>query len=496
MTRAIRALAAGAFLCAAGAAPGFPIITYPTPVVEYYNATNGHYLLLSDPAEISGVENGAAGAGWKSTGYYFYPLPTTSTPNVCRFYAPGPNSHFFTLDPAECAFLKTHDTGWLYEKLDFAITAPAAGACAADDVPIYRLYNNRAQFNDSNHRFTPDPLVRGEMIARGWVDEGVGFCSSGAGRSPAKTYTIATEQVRPSAECEDESINLGACIALNQVPRLTNKIVSWQPPSYVTKDPLFSPLFVQVTGFDGNVYTAQSAFDPAAVATHSFAQSLLIAPSEFGVHVSYLDRTSGQLASINPLYQFTTTGPAAGAPDRRVFPWNANQENDLLVAFDLEVKMIRRHTADSQAYGHPTLQFLDTRGGNVFYVTLQAYGTGVPGKPGDFVALDTGTGRVIVSTAFRDDPKFGRRIAGNFLHCDGDAASGGCGQTASDTFIFRLGRADFQAVLDLARTANPRLSANPVDYILANFHFNNEIYLGGEIGAHLRNYRLELFAGY
>ena len=40
-------------------------------------------------------------------------------------------------------------------------------------LPMYRLWNGRA---DSNHRFTTDPRIRDEMIARGYVSEGVAMC--------------------------------------------------------------------------------------------------------------------------------------------------------------------------------------------------------------------------------------------------------------------------------------------------------------------------------
>jgi len=47
----------------------------------------------------------------------------------------------------------------------------ASGACAAGTVPVYRLWNNRA---DSNHRYTSDRSTRDQMIAKGYVAEGYG----------------------------------------------------------------------------------------------------------------------------------------------------------------------------------------------------------------------------------------------------------------------------------------------------------------------------------
>ena len=45
------------------------------------------------------------------------------------------------------------------------------GACAAGTVPVYRLWNQRA---DSNHRYTIDRAVRDQMVAAGYVAEGYG----------------------------------------------------------------------------------------------------------------------------------------------------------------------------------------------------------------------------------------------------------------------------------------------------------------------------------
>jgi len=38
-------------------------------------------------------------------------------------------------------------------------------------VPVYRLYNNRA---DTNHRYTTSLAIRSQMIAKGYIPEGYG----------------------------------------------------------------------------------------------------------------------------------------------------------------------------------------------------------------------------------------------------------------------------------------------------------------------------------
>ena len=45
---------------------------------------------------------------------------------------------------------------------------------------------------------------------------------------------------------------------------------------------------------------------------------------------------------------------------------------------------------------------------------------------------------------------------------------------------------------DAARTVDGALSANPADYLLDNYHFNNEVYGDGEIGMNLGGFRLEI----
>ena len=43
--------------------------------------------------------------------------------------------------------------------------------------PVYRLYNNRFQFNDTNHRFTTDFENVAPLQRQGWTYEGVAFCA-------------------------------------------------------------------------------------------------------------------------------------------------------------------------------------------------------------------------------------------------------------------------------------------------------------------------------
>jgi len=162
-------------------------------VVEFYNEWLDHYFMAASTNEIAMLDSGQQG-GWKRTGQSFAAwtearlAPPQAVP-VCRFYAKGPNSHFYTADPAECQQLKdleaaqraqaqgsgTTFLGWGYEGIAFYALLPQGGSCPGGSKPVWREYNGRALKNDSNHRFTPDVAVRDSMA--GWQVEGVAFCT-------------------------------------------------------------------------------------------------------------------------------------------------------------------------------------------------------------------------------------------------------------------------------------------------------------------------------
>jgi hypothetical protein len=162
-------------------------------VVEYYHEALDHYFMAASADEIALLDAGGQG-GWKRTGQRFQAWTRSSDapPNavpVCRFYASGPSSHFYTGDARECDGLKQYEQGaradaiaqgkpflgWAYEGIAFYALVPQNGQCPPSTTPVYRAYNMRAQYMDSNHRFTVDPVVRGSMA--GWADEGAQFCS-------------------------------------------------------------------------------------------------------------------------------------------------------------------------------------------------------------------------------------------------------------------------------------------------------------------------------
>lgn len=163
-------------------------------VHEYYSAAIDHYFVAAGPDEIA-ILDGSTGVGWKRTGQKFRawlkaPEAPASARPVCRFYAAGPNSHFYTADAAECQALKSLEAagkadaqarstkfwGWGYEGIAFYAITPTNGTCPGDTDPVFRSYNDRASQNDSNHRFTVDGVMRSAMRWT-WLDEGAALCS-------------------------------------------------------------------------------------------------------------------------------------------------------------------------------------------------------------------------------------------------------------------------------------------------------------------------------
>ena len=154
-------------------------------VVEFYNTILDNYFITADANEAAAIDAGSAGPGWSRTGTSF---KSGGNKAVCRFYgsqSPGPNSHFYTVDSAECDFLKQLQAAtpatqkrWNFESLDFIATPPANGACAGATVPVYRAYNNGyARGVDSNHRISSSLAAIQAVLARGWSYEGVVMCA-------------------------------------------------------------------------------------------------------------------------------------------------------------------------------------------------------------------------------------------------------------------------------------------------------------------------------
>jgi len=490
--------------------------TGPRPVVELYNVYLGHYFMTRDTAELADIDAGKAGPGWVRTGWYFnaYANPLDysactfgfcSSPgplvSVSRFYGTpglGPNSHFYTADEAEAAGLKPAGTGWTFEKEDFAIAVPdASGHCAADLTPVYRLYNNGfAQHIDSNHRYVTDAGERAKMQAKGWIDEGARFCAYGAGEMALKSFSLgpyeaavdAPAKIRPSAACENELLNVGPCIAVNNLPT-PNNVLSL-PTTFPTLEA--SNILQEFYGRSGAMNTSTAYVPDPSVPLIDAARNVFVQQSDqaIGIHVDTRQRGPAALSSVNPLYQFRTT-PGPALRDDRFFPFAASESGvELQVWFDITVHVVNMRSATGGAYGHPTLEFIDTTSGRHLYFTALAYGT-VPQQ--DYLAFDGTTGRVIVGTVLGPNASYGRNVGAAALATpSGFDMRYGYSPANRGQFDLRLTREDFRKVLDRARSLDTALCADPAAYFLTNFHFNNEVAGDGEIGVALEGYRVRL----
>lgn len=481
-------------------AAGFPIRATPQPVVEFHNTYLNHYFLTIDAEEMAAIDSGAAGPGWIRTGLAFHAYRSPIPPGtycaedcgvpVSRFYGTpglGPNSHFYTAFADEAAQLRRPGTGWTFERVEFSIPLPdARGRCAPGLAPVYRLYNMRWMFNDSNHRYVASAGERDRMAALGWHDEGVAFCTYAAVEVPVRSFEVAIplrEKILPSAQCEDETRNLGPCLALNNLPVPRSELAYFResPPT----------AFSERTGLSVPIVYVVDASSPEAAARNVFVQGVALGTTTatLGIHIDSRDRGPNLLSSVNPLYQLRTSAPP-GAFDARFFPFGpAEGPLEIRVGYGVLVKRLEARNDRSHAYGHPTLEFMDRKSGRNLYFTAGTYGTVAPG--GTFLAVDETTGKVIVGTSLEAGSPYLRNLGLAQVHLPRSFVSPSALGTGG-AFEFRIDRAEFQRVVDAARTLQPDLSPDPADYLLDNFHFNNEVVGDGEIGLRLSGFRVEL----
>jgi len=193
------------------------VSTTPTQVVEFYNAALDHYFVTADTAEAYALDSGAH-QGWVRTGFQFTAFTSGSVDpqlsTVCRFYGrpeAGLDSHFYSGSSGECvAVVSKFASSWQFESGDVFRTImpnPTNGSCPGSTLPVYRMFNNR---RDANHRYTTDPTVRSNMLARGYIPEGYGADG---------VALCATAQSVPPADTVDPAapIVIAASILANQV---------------------------------------------------------------------------------------------------------------------------------------------------------------------------------------------------------------------------------------------------------------------------------------
>jgi Bacterial Ig domain len=145
--------------------------------IEYYHAAFDHYFITASETDINALDSGQF-LGWARTGYAFkvFTQPTGDANPVCRFYIPPAlgDSHFYSASPAECADAVVRFPTFVEESGNVFyvnLPDPVTGACPANMVPVYRVWNNR---RDSNHRYMTIPALRDQMVAKGYIAEGYG----------------------------------------------------------------------------------------------------------------------------------------------------------------------------------------------------------------------------------------------------------------------------------------------------------------------------------
>ena len=237
--------AATNFAGQSAAAPALPVT-----VVEYYNPTLDHYFISALAPDIDALDSGRI-AGWSRTGQTFKVFPSQASGGagvnpVCRFYIPPQHgdSHFFSASPVECsAVLAKIPTdpdysGYVYESPNvFYIALPdtMTGTCPANTIPVYRLWNHRA---DSNHRYTTDPAIKALMLSNGYVAEGYGpdavsMCAVATAQGATQVRVSGTSPFAPGCDgvSPTGALYVGAevepMISIN--PRNPNHLVGvWQ----------------------------------------------------------------------------------------------------------------------------------------------------------------------------------------------------------------------------------------------------------------------------
>lgn len=162
-----------------GTVLNIPEVAPAQPVYALFHTGIQHYFVTASYDELLSI---AHDDDWKIVDFGFNawpadgPAPAAALP-VCRFYSYEVNSHFYTADPAECTDLRETQSAWQYEGIAFRALVPMSNACPTGTKPVWRLYNNRHQERDSNHRFVASSETYRAMIASGWLGEGVAFCS-------------------------------------------------------------------------------------------------------------------------------------------------------------------------------------------------------------------------------------------------------------------------------------------------------------------------------
>ena len=219
------------------------------------------------------------------------------------------DSHFSLRVPAdECAQTHSRFPDFVAESpavFHIALPDQATGACPAGTVPVYRLWNRRA---DTNHRYTSDRVAWQHMRDLGWVAEGYGseqitMCS------PAMPAISAVDLAATGRSI------IKARAAGNVVAVLEEHLTSIfeQGPDRVLA-------LLQADGRSARIYTPPSGWSLVDMAIHSSGEVSLVLTTDKAVRIVRLDR-EGVARSDQPFVD------SASATDP-FFDFDASVKND------------------------------------------------------------------------------------------------------------------------------------------------------------------------
>jgi hypothetical protein len=390
---------------------------------------------------------------------------------VCVFRAQGqrePASLFFTIDPEECTGLSRPGSGWT--PIDdapalaaFAVTPE--GQCPATTVPLRRFVNDRWSEGLGNHRYVADEGVLREMRAKpGWTEERVAFCVFGAGRTDVGRGILVLGPFCPSAECVTPT-NLAPGFGAKTVGPLVPADTEAFAVRSGARDPARTTTFV--TGYSSSTL--------ADMAARTFAQ---IFASGAGFQVRSADRAA--------------EGPSLVAREKlygALAPFLATYEVDMdfTLSYRIFVKRVRAAAAPgNEAYVQPLVTFTDSRSGLSMVLSPGAIGTP---EMADGVFRDTASGNVLVFVTLGNATSVGTSLGLASLQTskvfDAENSWGWGGD-----FVYRLKRRDFADILARARALEPRLSAEPGDYLVESIGLKGEVAGDAEVGYNVE--RLEI----
>ena len=162
-------------------------------LTEFYNSSFDYYFLTGRETDKAALD-AAASAGWSRTSSEIkvFAIPTVDNVPLERHFfaevaqAGTRGSHFFTASPSDARLLtglnptnQSLKAKPFLEGVEGYVIPQANGACPDSSTPIYRLFKAAPRFIDqANHRFATTQAIRQQMIALGWLDEGVVFCGA------------------------------------------------------------------------------------------------------------------------------------------------------------------------------------------------------------------------------------------------------------------------------------------------------------------------------